>query len=306
MAGLNPNGVTVKANLKRPEVLQALLESDIEMRLIHAKLRFKELAIIDDTLVGQPGDKINVVAYNYIGDASVVGEGEEISIEQLTGTEKVSPEIRKTGKGVQITDEAILTAYGNPVGEAKAQIELAIRDKFDKDIMAELDKAVLVQDGSTEVINYQSIVKGVGKFQDEEEGTYLLYIHPDQKVDLVADKMFEYAHNLKDSMLVEGALGKIGGCYVLVSRRVPRNAGVYTNYICKREAVKVLTKRGVQVEVDRNIRTQSNDIVATTHYVCWLQFGDRVVKLKTKAGFVTETPVKWDAPTIGVEEGVTP
>ncbi|MGL5315884.1 MAG: N4-gp56 family major capsid protein [Peptostreptococcaceae bacterium] len=299
-------GMTQKAHLKNPEVLKALLEADLEMSYLNAHLKFGVISTSDDTLVGQAGDRINVVAYNYLGSAEDVAEGEEISVERLQATEKISPVIKKSAKGLSISDEALLTAYGDPYGEALKQIQLSLRDKMDKDILAELNKAILTHDaslggtdGTTPTpIEYSSILKGVGKFQDEEDGRYVLFIHPNQKVDIMSDKMFELANNLKDEFLTEGAIGRIAGCDVIVSRRVPFATDKYTNFICKPEAVKVLTKKGVQIEVERKAKTKSNEIYADTHYVCWLEFGDRVVKLITGAGFTTDTPKHWDAPNV--------
>ena len=71
------------------------------------------LAKIDSTLVGQPGSVIKLPYYSYIGDAAVVAEGADIPIKQLSET-TVSVQISKIGNGVQISDEAILSGYGDP------------------------------------------------------------------------------------------------------------------------------------------------------------------------------------------------
>lgn len=291
-------GMTKKEHLKNPEVLRALLEADLEMTYLNAHLKFGVIATSDTTLEGQPGDRINVVAYNYLGSAEVVGEGEEISVERLQATEKISPVIRKCAKGLSISDEALLTAYGNPYQEALTQIRLSLRDKMDKDILAELNKAILVQDSKEAIIDYGAVISAVGKFQDEEDDNYILFIHPNQKVDIMGDKLFEKASDLKDTFLTEGAIGRIAGCDIIVSRRVPFADGVYTNFVCKSSAVKILTKKGVQIEVERKAKTKSNEIYADAHYVCWLEFGDRCAKLLTKEGYTTATPVHWGASNV--------
>lgn len=297
--------MTKKAQLKRPEVLKELLEADLEMSLIGAKLKMKTIATMDNTLEGQPGDKINVIAYNYLGSAEDLAEGEEVTIDKLQAIEKISPEIKKVAKAIKITDEAVLSAYGDPVAEARKQIELSVKDKIDSNIMGSLDVAPLKHDNKAGIIDYGNILQAAGLFCDEEEEQYVLFIHPNQRVDIMSDKLFEKANLLKDELLTEGAIGRIAGCDVIVSRRVHDDKGIesgtgenWVNYICKKEAVKILTKKGVELEVERNATTFSNTIIASAHYVTWLEFGDRAIRMINKKGYKAETPTHFDGANV--------
>lgn len=298
--------LTVTKNLKDPEVLQTLLESDLEMSLIHAKLKYGKVAKIDDTLQGRPGSTVDVVAYNYIGPAVDTAEGATITISQLTQQEVKSPKIKKVTKGTALTDEAALVSYGDPVGAIAEQIRLSIRDKMDEDIRLALEDAPLVYDdtvntagasGTVAPIRYGSVLNAIGMFEDEELGDYAIFIHPNQRVDLMSDEAFtKVSDATKDTFFFTGAIGKIADADVIVSRRVPTtkvggagadkdNIASYTNYIVKPDAVKLLTKRGVLVETKRAPEKTQTEVYAHAHYVCWLEFGDRVVKLKSKAKY---------------------
>ena len=143
--------ITKLSELIDPEVM-----GDMVSARIPKKLRVAPFAKIDDTLQGVPGDTITVPAYTYIGDAADVAEGGEVAIEKMTTSTRKAT-IKKAMKGIGLTDEAVLSGYGNPVGEANTQLALAIAAKIDSDCMDALQTASLVYDGSKENIDPHSV-----------------------------------------------------------------------------------------------------------------------------------------------------
>ena len=103
--------ITKLSDMIDPEVM-----GDMVSARIPKKLRVAPFAKIDDTLAGVPGDTITVPAYTYIGDAADVAEGAEVAIEKMTTSTRKAT-IKKAMKGIGLTDEAVLSGYGNPVGE---------------------------------------------------------------------------------------------------------------------------------------------------------------------------------------------
>ena len=147
--------MTKIADLIDPEVL-----SDMISAKIPKKIRVAPFAKVDASLSGVPGDTVTVPSYAYIGDASDVAEGEAVSIEKMTTSTK-SATIKKAMKGVGLTDEAVLSGYGNPIGEAGNQLALSIAAKLDNDAMDALQSASLSYDGSAKTISYEGVVRCV-------------------------------------------------------------------------------------------------------------------------------------------------
>lgn len=104
--------------------------------------------------------------YKYIGDAVDVAEGVEAETVKLE-TDSTQAKVKKAMKAVEITDEALLSGYGNPAGQATSQLAMSIASKVDADSMDALMKAQLIYDGSASAISYSGIVDAVDKFNEE-------------------------------------------------------------------------------------------------------------------------------------------
>lgn len=150
------------ADLIDPEVM-----GDMVSARIPKKLRVAPFAKVDDTLAGVPGDTITVPAYAYIGDADIVAEGEAVTIEKMTTSTRKAT-VKKAMKGIGLTDEAVLSGYGNPVGAANTQLAMAIAAKIDNDCMDVLQTATLTYDGSAGIISYAGVVDAVDALQEEQ------------------------------------------------------------------------------------------------------------------------------------------
>ena len=125
------------ANLVNPEVMADMISATLPKQI-----KFSPIAKIDTTLVGRPGDTVTVPKYAYIGDAADVAEGEAMDPTQLT-TSTTTVAVKKAGKAVELTDESVLSGYGDPVGEATRQLTMAIAAKVDNDCLAALYTAPL-------------------------------------------------------------------------------------------------------------------------------------------------------------------
>ena len=258
------------ANLIDPEVLADYVES----KLIDA-IKFSPLANINYDLEGRPGSKLTIPSYTYIGDAVDVAEGEDIPLGQLTSTSS-EVQVKKAGRGVQLTDESVLYAYGDTIGEAADQIVLAIKNKVEKDHIADLDGAsVKLTYANTGKLTSTSIIKALAKFgEDYEEGEAVIFVNADQKADLITEEGWVGVTEIGAEMKVRGAVGMIGGAQVVVSNRVTNN-----NYIIKKGGIGLLLKRDLLMESDRDIVNKSTVITADKHYATYIADASKVIRI---------------------------
>lgn len=277
--------VTKLEKMINPEVMSQMISAKVEKKV--AVIPF---AKVDTTLQGRAGNTITIPVFGYIGDASNVAEGASIGASELTTTDKQFT-VKKIGKGVDLTDEAILSGYGDPVGEANRQLASAISQKIDQDAIDALYGASLKFDGVANKISYAGIVDAIDKFEEEFNTEKIIFVHPKQVSQLRKDADFTSADKYVNGnyIAVNGEIGKIANARVVVSKRVKEDdthAG-YVNPIVKinfdteteesTPALTIFLKRNIMVETSRNIDTQVNMIRASELYTVALTDQSKVV-----------------------------
>lgn len=277
------------AMTKIENLIDAEVMADAISGKIDAAIRVTPFARIDTTLEGKnAGDTITVPRFSYIGDAEDVAEGVACGAVQLTA-DSTTATVKKAMKAVTLTDEAVLSGFGDPVGETNTQLAKSIAAKVDADAMAALQTAQLTHDGSGAKISYAGIVDAVDKFEEEFNSDKVIFVHPAQVGSLRKDADFLAADKLAESVRVSGAIGKIANCEVVASKRVPLNEGgtAYINPIVKLNelaetedetpALTVYRKRDVNVETERHTLTRTTDISVDEIYVVALSNASKVV-----------------------------
>ena len=261
--------VTKLANLIDPEVLAKY----IDKKLIN-KIVFAPLAEIDDTLVGNPGDTIKFPAYTYIGAADDLTEGSAISTVSLNAS-TVSVKVKEAGKGVELTDTAILSAYGDPVEEVASQLLKSITDKVDIDFLSTLAAigATMTHSGVSTVMD---ISNSLELFGEDIDGQKALLVSPSMYTLIRNTKDWAPASEFAAGALVRGAVGQLFGCDIIVSNRLTTSQNAY---IVKPGALRLVLKRNTLVEADRDILTRTNVFTATKHYVTYLYNAAGAIKL---------------------------
>lgn len=272
---------TKLAQMINPEVMADMVSSKLP-KLI----KFTPMAYVERTLVGQPGSTLTVPKWMYSGDAKDIAEGEAIEPDQLT-TKDSTMTIKKAGKGVELTDEAVLSGYGDPLGQAVHQIAMAIANKIDNDIVDVAKTATqFVEDAPTKGI---AIDKALAIFEDEEDARYVALINPTDAIELRADTIKEWISGTEigASTVVSGTFGETRGVQIVRTKKVEKGKGFLvkisssetdTTDVAKYGAFVINLKRDVAIETDRDILKKTTVITGDEHYGVYLYDPTKVVK----------------------------
>lgn len=299
---------TKLANLVNPEVMAQMVSANLPK-----KIKFSRIAHIDTTLVGRSGDTVTVPKYAYIGDAEDVAEGVAMGTTTLTAS-TTTVTIKKAGKAIELTDESVLSGYGDPVGEGTNQITMAIASKIDADCVDALDDASMVYDGSAGIIDYEGIVKAVDLMEDESDEPIqmIMFVHPKQVTQLRLDPEFRDITKYPLQTVMTGTIGAIAGVQIVKSKRVKvvevgeegSQVECYANPIIvvdqadpnqapdadgnaeSATALTIYMKRDVQLEADRDILAKTTVVSGDEHYGVALSNDSKVVMAK----FAVEAP----------------
>ena len=269
------------AQLVNPEVM-----ADMVSAKLPKMIKFTPLAYVERELVGQPGNTLTVPKWKYSGDAKDIEEGVAIEPDQLT-TKKSTMTIKKAGKGIELTDEAVLSGLGDPIGQATHQIALAIANKVDNDLVEEAKKATqFVAEAPT---TGAALDKALAVFADEEDARYVALINPEDAIALRADTAKEWVRGseIGADIVISGTFGEAHGVQIVRSKKVEKGKGFLvkvsavdtdTDDVAKYGAFVINLKRDVAIETDRDILKKTTVITGDEHYGVYLYDPTKVVK----------------------------
>ncbi len=276
MAQVDETNGTYLKSLFDPQVVGDLVTEKLVPNIV-----FAPLAIVDYSLQGRAGDTVTLPAFGYIGDAEAVEEGHDIPITKLATTTK-EVKISKIGRAVQITDEAVLSGYGDPINQATTQLATGIASKVDNDLLGALDKI----DGGANGKNLfdmsgsfdpDKIPEALAMFGEEIEGDKVLLVDPATYAALLKVKSWVPSSDIAAGMLLRGSVGMAYGCQVRVTERLK---GKDALYIVKPGALALFMKRDTLVETDRDILNQSTVIAASKLFAPYLYKPSNAIKIK--------------------------
>lgn len=264
---------TLLTNLVNPQVLADM----IDKKLVDL-MRFAPLATIDTTLQGAPGSIITLPAYSYIGDAATLGENSALTPVALTAS-TVTAAIHKLAKGVEITDEAMLSAYGDPVDEIARQLATSIASQMDNEMLGVLASiaTAMTQSKAGTAVAPSDINLALEKFgEDIDMATKVVLVSPALYTSLRTTTGWLPASEISADRLVKGSVGEAYGCQVIISNKLTASGAAY---IVMPGALRYFLKRDTLIEQERDILYFKNVYTASKHGVCYLYDASRAVKI---------------------------
>lgn len=278
--------MTKISDLINPQVMADMISGKIPNKIV-----VTPFAKIDTTLQGRAGDTVTVPKFAYIGDAEDVAEGAACETNQLTATTEQYT-VKKAMKAVELTDEAVLSGYGNPVGEANNQLAKSIASKVDNDALDVLKDATTVYDGSAGVISYAGVVNAVDKFNEEVQTDKVMFVAPAQVTALRLDPDFISADKYGNgtNVMMRGEIGMVAGVRIVPSRKIVAEEGKFTCPVVQltidaetedeTPALTIYMKRGVNVETERHANKRTTEISVDEMYTVALTDVSKVVLAK--------------------------
>lgn len=253
------------ANLINPEVMGTFLDK----KMIDL-IKFSPLAVLGYDLHGNPGDELTIPTWNYIGDAEDLAEGAEGNVTNLTATTS-KVKVKKAVKNVGITDEARLSAYGDPMGQIEHQLAVSLASKVDNDVLQAI-KDSSPATHTAEVFDIDFIADALVNFGEDLEETTFVYINP--KNYAILRKSPEFVHVANGQVIVSGQVGSIYGCPIVVSNKMDEGEV----YFIRQGAIGIEVKREVVVETERQVLKKQTIVSADRHYIAYVRDESKLVK----------------------------
>ena len=272
MAQVNTTYGTYLSDLFDPQVIADLIDSKLTDNIV-----FAPLAMVDNTLTGRAGDTVTLPYYSFIGPASTVSEGYDIPLAKLAQTTS-SVTVVKYGKAIQLTDEAVLSGYGDPLGEGTRQIAAAIADAIDTALLGALaanSASEYNYTGASTGLVPADIPLALAKFGEDYDGTKVLLVTPDFYAKLLGENWIP-ASEIAAEVKVRGSIGMAYGCQVIVTNRLKTSGNLY---IVKPGSLALFMKRDTMIETDRDILNQSTVVAGSKICAPYLLNPSGMIKL---------------------------
>ena len=274
-------GPTKLTNLLDPQVIGAYLD----VKLID-KIKLSPIAEINRELEGRPGSTLTFPKWGYIGDAADLAEGAALTYENIAES-TVEIKVKKVAKGVSITDEAVLSGYGNPVEQIGQQLLTAVASKIEADMYdavknekkATRDTVGCFQHQYNKTAGFtkEDIIDMRAKFGEDQEGEMVLFVNPAEFAKLAKDR--DFVQIQQGAQIISGEMGMLYGVRLVVANRVPAGKP----FLMKPGALAIVMKRNVVVEAERDMDHFANKYAVSDHYVCYVKYADRIVKAAPSA-----------------------
>lgn len=254
--------------------------SDHIQAYFNRKLALGQLALIDKTLTGAPGETVNFPFYKQIGDVQEPAEDEGLAVDRLQD-DAFAVTVKEVGKAVGWKDKShIVSAQKDPEGEAQRQMAIKFAEKVDKDIISTINTAGAYKDGfvatgTSDTCKVSKILQSkITGFGDRQDEAVAIAMHSQDFLNMMTDSTagFLQGNSLDPFWQAPGFMGRLLGMAVFVLDTMPEvNGGIagkkaYQHFIFKANPYGIYMKQDLMPEKDRDILHRENIVTATMWY----------------------------------------
>ena len=271
MSAINAAQIPSGSDLNHTHVVydNTILENKIEDFLTTA-LDVAQYATHDDSLTQSAGMKKVVNKYTATGKVEdvLMGEGNTEDIEVAFDSVEYTVGVTQ-GRFPYYDEEAMADPMVVDVGLKKLAAQMT--NDLTAKIVKEFDKTKLVINSATWTFN--QIVDAIAMFPDEEISGLFLLVNKAQ----VADLRKNLGDSLKyvEDFVRTGYIGTVCGVPVIATNAVKAGEA----YLATKEAVTIFTKRGSEIEQERDANVRLNKIYARKVMLVALTDDTKVIKL---------------------------
>jgi hypothetical protein len=274
-----PVGTPPGTIISLADVISPVVWSDFVQERFPTRLILGQFAESDDTLVGQPGDTITFPEWTNLGPAQELNETTEIITDKFTTSTKVAT-VQEIGKGVAITDRAVITAMGDPQARGVQEIARVVAEKIDTDLALVLKKrtgdGVTLRTGLTAEgnpfsvgthgttgtgtrLSWELLFEGMTAFPDEvTPGDLQALITNTAGVRFLA-RMPEF----REEFATNGMVGRVSGVPLI---RSDRSGDAGRIYLILQSPLQLMYKRRPITEYERQASWRRTNVYTSVHY----------------------------------------
>jgi hypothetical protein len=250
------------------------------------KMGLGQLAVVDKTLQGAPGETVTFPYFKAIGAAQEPTQDEGLEVEALVD-DSFSCTVKEIGKAVGWKDKARRKSAANKTGikdnsvqeaEAQRQIARVFAEKVDADIITTINTSGAYCDGyveaSTGLATIQNLLKSkITAFGDKQSDAIAVAMHSQDFLNIMTDSTagFLKADANHPFYGLPGFEGTLLGMALFVLDTMPAAPNVnskkaWYHFIFKANPFGIYMAEDMEPEMDRDMLHRENLVSATMWY----------------------------------------
>ena len=237
--------------------------------LLLTAVNARSLMTIDTSLAEEAGMTKTINVYTYSGEAEELGVGEGNTNRGSISYVGTDYTVKMVQQAFDYHDEDFMKDPTIVDNMLKGANQVMV-NKMTADFYTECAKAPLSSTFTN--FGYEAIVDGISTLNIEDESKVFVVIPNAWKAQLRKDADYKAAR--MGEVVYNGQVGTICGIPVIATKALTDAA-----YVMTEEAVKLIMKKDVEAEQDRDKDKRINSVYLRTAYICALADATKIAKL---------------------------